>query len=267
MKFVTGAAIAFTLVVAAVVGGVVWQQTRASAAPPDPAEVRITPATINIPEGATDTVELGVFGLDVDQNLEAFGVFVSYDPAIVDATGCTFEIKPGSCNPTFENNNLDPDEVVSSGCCGPFGTGDLTLAGFEFQALVGQAGNCTPLTVSVNTLFTSTPENDMVPIPHNTVNGEICVTAGPAPSPTLTGERGTAVLTNLFRTDGGGGSKARSGVVTFANPQPDTDYTVTFVGTDVLCGGQMVTEKTITGFRAVCGGNFPRATIDWAVIR
>ncbi len=41
----------------------------------------------------------------------------------------------------------------------------------------------------------------------------------------------------------------------------------TFVSTDVLCSGQMVTEKTTTGFRAVCGGNFASATIDWVVVR
>ncbi len=262
MKFVTGAAIAFALVVAAVVGGVVWQQTRASAVPlPDPAEVRITPATINIPEGATGTVDLGVFGLDADQNPdEGFAVEVSYDPAIVDATGCTFEILPASCNPTFENNNLDPDKVRSSGFGGPLGTGDLTLASFEFQALAGQAGNCTTLTISMSFLGIFPMAN----IPHNIVNGQICVTAGPTPSPTLTGERGTAVLTEPV---GSGRDKGVSGVVTFANEQPDTDYTVTFVSTDVLCRGQMVTDKTTTGFRAICGGRFASATIDWVVIR
>ncbi len=263
MKFVTGATIAFTLVVAAVVGGVVWQQTRASAVPlPDPAEVRITPATINIPEGATGTVDLGVFGLDADQNPdEGFAVEVRYDPAIVDATGCTFEILPASCNPAFEKNNLNPDKVRSSGFGGPLGTGDLTLAGFEFQALVGQAGNCTTLTISSSSLGIFPMEN----IPHNTVNGQICVTAGPpTPSPTLTVERGTAVLTEPV---GSGQDRGVSGVVTFANEQPDTGYTVTFVSTDVLCRGQMVTDKTTTGFRAVCRGRFGSTTIDWMVIR
>ncbi len=264
MNLVTGAAVAFALVVAAVVGGVVWQQTRASAVPlPDPAEVRITPATINIPEGATDTVELGVFGLDADQNPdEGFDFVVSYDPAIVDATGCTFEILPGSCNATFENNNLDPDKVRSSGFGGPLGTGDLTLAAFEFQALVGQAGNCTTLTVSLHFLGIFPMED----IPHDTVNGQICVTAGPpTPSPTLTGERGSAVLTEVIKTDK---ENAITGFVTFSQLQPDTDYTVVFVSTDVLCRGQMVTDKTTGGFRAICGGgNFKSVTIDWLVIR
>lgn len=261
MKFVTGATIAFTLVVAAVVGGVVWQQTRASAVPlPDPAEVRITPATINIPEGATDTVDLGVFGLDAGENLEQFFFQVSYDPAIVDATGCTFEIAPASCIPVFEKNNLDPDKVASSGFGGPFGTGDLTLAGFEFQAKAGQAGNCTTLTFSFSFLTTF----EMTDILHDTFNGEICVTAGPTLSPTLTGERGTVVLTEPF---GSGRDKGVSGVATFANEQPDTDYTATFVSTDVLCRGQMVTDKSTTGFRAVCRGGFASATIDWVVIR
>ncbi len=262
MKFVTGATIAFTLVVAAVIGGVAWQQTQASVVPlPDPAEIRITPATINIPEGATGTVELGVFGLDADEiSDEGFSVEVLYDPAIVDATGCTFEILPASCNPAFEKNGLDPDEVVSSGCCGPLGTGDLTLAGFEFQAVVGQAGNCTTLTISMSFLFIFPMEN----IPHNTVNGQICVTAGPPPSPTLTGERGSAVLTEPV---GSGRDRGVGGVVTFANEQPDTDYTATFVSTDVLCRGQMVTDKTTTGFSAVCRGGFASATIDWMVVR
>ncbi len=29
----------------------------------------------------------------------------------------------------------------------------------------------------------------------------------------------------------------------------------------------MVTDKTTTGFRAICGGGFASATIDWVVIR
>ncbi len=64
-----------------------------------------------------------------------------------------------------------------------------------------------------------------------------------------------------------GKEKAVAGFVTFAQPQPDTNYTATFVSTDVLCRGQMVTDKTTTGFRAVCGGNFDSATIDWMVVR
>jgi hypothetical protein len=45
------------------------------------------------------------------------------------------------------------------------------------------------------------------------------------------------------------------------------NYTAVFVSTDALCRGQMVTDKAMTGFRAVCGGNFASATIDWIVIR
>ncbi len=82
--------------------------------------------------------------------------------------------------------------------------------------------------------------------------------------PILHGERETAVLTESVKIDK---EKAISGFVTFAEPQLDTSYTATFVSTDVLCRGQMVTDKTTVGFRAICGGNFRNATIDWAVIR
>ena len=54
---------------------------------------------------------------------------------------------------------------------------------------------------------------------------------------------------------------------TFAETQPDTNYTAVFVSTDSLCRGQMITDKTTSGFRAVCGGNFANVTIDWAVVR
>ena len=84
------------------------------------------------------------------------------------------------------------------------------------------------------------------------------------PLPTLRGERGTAVLSEVTKT---GKEKAVTGFVTFAQPQPDANYTATFVSTDTLCNGQMATEKTTTGFRAVCGGNFTSATIDWMVVR
>ena len=57
------------------------------------------------------------------------------------------------------------------------------------------------------------------------------------------------------------------GFVTFAEPQLDTDYTATFVSTDVLCRRQLVTDLTKVGFRAVCGGNFRSVSIDWAVVR
>lgn len=87
----------------------------------------------------------------------------------------------------------------------------------------------------------------------------------PTPSrPILHGERGTAVLTEAIRT---GRDKAVSGLVIFAEPQPDTNYTAVFVSTDTQCRGQMITDKTTSGFRAVCGGNFANVTIDWVVIR
>ena len=80
----------------------------------------------------------------------------------------------------------------------------------------------------------------------------------------LHGERGTAALTEVNKT---GKEKAVAGFVTFAQPQPDSNYTVVFVGTDTACESELVTEKATTGFRAVCGGNLTNATIDWVVIR
>ncbi len=93
----------------------------------------------------------------------------------------------------------------------------------------------------------------------------LVATPTPTPGPAaLHGERGTAVLTEPVKIDK---EKAISGLVTFTIPQPDTNYTATFVSTDVLCRGQMVTDKTTAGFRAICGGNFRDVTIDWVVIR
>ena len=108
---------------------------------------------------------------------------------------------------------------------------------------------------------TATVTTTPTPIPTATPTPTPTATPGP---PTLHGERGSAVLTEAIRT---GREKAVSGLVTFAEPQPDTNYTVVFVSTDTLCVGQMVTQKTATGFRAVCGGNFASAAIDWVVIR
>ncbi len=71
----------------------------------------------------------------------------------------------------------------------------------------------------------------------------------------------------LTEAIGTGREKAVSGLVTFAEPQPDTNYTAVFVSTDTLCRGQMITDKTTSGFRAVCGGNFANVTIDWLVVR
>ncbi len=107
----------------------------------------------------------------------------------------------------------------------------------------------------------ATPTPTLTPTPTPTTTP----TPTPTPGlPTLQGERGTAVLTEVIKIDK---EKAVSGFVTFTIPQPDTNYTATIVSTDVLCRGQMVTDKTTVGFRAICGGNFRDVTIDWVVVR
>ena len=257
-------------------------------------------ACVRVDQGQTREIDVFVDEVPTDRGISGFEFDMLFDPSLAHVTSLSLEqlledgagsslIPLGDSSSTdgslrvaavdFGTLGIDPAgasevgpgilvRITLTGQSGT-GVGDLTLQGITItddEGIIPIPVDATlNAKVAANTDCPSqpTPTATSTPTPTPTVTSTPTSTPVP-PLPTLRGERGSAVLTEVIRL---GREKAISGFVTFAIPQPDTSYTAMFVSTDVLCRGQVVTEKTTTGFRAVCGGNFTSVTVDWAAIR
>ncbi len=115
--------------------------------------------------------------------LGAANVEVDYDPAVIDATGCTRDpgFDSGDCNPNFGNDGTNPDTVIVLVSDPQGASGDLHLADITFQA-VGPSGACSALHIRVNTFVSGL----VSPMAYTTSDGQICIAATPAPTHTAT---------------------------------------------------------------------------------
>ena len=136
------------------------------------------------PPGENVTVRLEV--LDVPEpGLGAYTVNVSYDPAIVDPTGCVPD--PGNvigsdlpCNLNWERNDVNPDTARIGGFQMSAGlTGTVALADITFECIGVGTSN---LALTVVELTDTSAAN----IPRVTANGSIVCSVGPTNTPTAT---------------------------------------------------------------------------------
>lgn len=231
------------------------------------------------PDSTLD-IDVVVANVPADRPIQGFDFDLLYDPARINVTAVNDSLllaaNAGS-GPFFSFTDPVPDNdgsfKVANADFGtaPGETGPGVLARITIQILTSAASGETILDLNV----TEVVDDNVINIPRDLeqegvlgisvpVGENDCPVApppGPPPLPVLQGERGTAVLGERVARRG------VSGVVEFAVSQADTDYTATFVGTDRACQGHMVTDKTTSGFRAVCLGTALPATIDWLVVR
>ena len=117
--------------------------------------------------------------------LGAGTVEIRYDPAVLDATGCSvdpegrFDYK--YCNANYNNDGVNPDSVRLNLTSLAGVTGQLTLANITFQA-VGSAGSASNLDVVPVVL--SDPEGAALTVSDN--YGQVCVTPCGPPIPIAT---------------------------------------------------------------------------------
>ena len=147
------------------------------------------PATVGIESGSavvggSDTVRLEVSDVPTP-GLGAYIVDVSYDPIIVDPTGCVSDpnnviIGNVPCHLNFERNDVDPDVARIGGFHQYAGlTGTVALADITFDCVGVGTSN---LALAVVELV----DADAAPIPNTTSNGSIVCSEGPTDTPTPT---------------------------------------------------------------------------------
>jgi len=148
----------------------------------DGATVRIGSGVAVVGDG--QNVRLEVLNVPAP-GLGAYTIDVSYNPAVVDPTGCVPD--PNNvigidlpCNLNWERNDVDPDVARIGGMNLTVGlTGTVALADIEFECIgVGTSG----LALTYIELADTTGAN----IPHVVANGSIVCSEGPTNTPTAT---------------------------------------------------------------------------------
>jgi hypothetical protein len=136
------------------------------------AVTELKPGTATVAPGGTVTVN--VTADSTSPGIGAWGLNVSFDASVVDATSCTSVA--GQCNPDFAAGTIRMNGATTTGIVGA----DAVLGTITFQA-VGDAGDSSALTIASG--FTlADPEGTAITV--SPTAGSITIQATPTPSPT-----------------------------------------------------------------------------------
>ncbi len=197
--------------------------------------------------------------------LGAATIEVDFDPAVLDATGCTTGggFDSGLCNAEFDNDGTPPDSARFTVASISGLTGNIHLADITFQA-IGQPGDSSALDVRI---IVFADEDGIAITPVADQDGQIDIpatpTASPSPSPTPSPTEtptptpnatptptATATASPSLTSTPGGGTETPAPTV---GPSPHS-------WGDIDCSGEITPVDALKLLRADAGLSVSQAT-------